>query len=64
MNKDILNVMNSIPLTRVLDEIMGGESNIDGNKDKWKIDTGDKIQVNGEKWYNWNRQKVELVPLV
>lgn len=54
INIDVLNV---VPLSRVLEEVMGGKANIDGSQTKWKIDTGDNIQLSGEKWYNWNLQK-------
>jgi hypothetical protein len=50
-----ITVLNSVPLRKVLEEVMGGEHNI--NTNKWKIDLGDNIQVSDEKWYNWNHQK-------
>jgi hypothetical protein len=48
-------IVNTIPLSLVLEEIMGG-TYIENDK-KWELENGDNIQVMNKRWYNWSRQK-------
>lgn len=53
-----IEILNLIPITKILEEVLDAENNIDGNENKWKISaTGQNIQVSGNNWYNWNTKE-------
>lgn len=53
-------ILKTIPLTQILEEVMDGKKYIYENIDPvsfWKIDTGDTIKINDQQWFNFNREK-------
>jgi hypothetical protein len=53
-----IEILKLIPISRILEEVLDAENNIDWNENKWKIAaTGQNIQVSDNSWYNWNTQE-------
>ena len=55
-----IKILRTIPLSKILEDVMNGKKHIDDNIDPfsfWMIDTGDTIKIEDQCWFNFNREK-------